>query len=119
MENITVVKADVLAILQKNRDAHRALFLEACEGFKERTIEELERRMADVKAGRPIDMFIKLAQPVDQTKDYDRAIKMLSMAVDDRVVLSETDFAQYVMDDWSWMAAATTTNTLYSGYKRK
>jgi hypothetical protein len=69
-----------------NRDSHRHLFLKAQEGYRKLVIEELDRMLADAKAGRPIRRSISLTEPSDHTKDYDRVIAMLEMSVDDTVI---------------------------------
>jgi hypothetical protein len=51
---------------------------------------------------------------MNQTKDYDRVLKMLDMTTDEVVVLSEDDFAQYVMDEWQWKEQFSQINSTYS-----
>lgn len=102
MEKITVAKAELLAALQQNRDDHRRIFEEALEGFQANAVAELERWLADIRAGKRSSVVVRLPVPVDHTADYNRAIKMVEMSINATVSLSETDFAQYVMDDWGW-----------------
>ncbi len=51
--------------------------------------------------------------PEDHTRDYDRRIKMYEMDIDDTIEMTEQEFAQYVLDDWGWKQAWTTSNTAY------
>jgi hypothetical protein len=67
--------------IQTNRDPHRELFLKAQEGYRKLVIEELDRMLADAKAGRQISRSINLAKPVDHTADYDGILAMLKMSV--------------------------------------
>lgn len=115
MEKITVNKAELMEKLKKNREEHREIFLEALDGFRKKAIQMLEERLTLAKAGKYFDLYLHIVQPVDQTKDYDRAIKMLEMSIDASVELSERDFQQYVLDDWSWKDQFLTSNSLYSG----
>ena len=115
MKQVTVKKDELLEILRKNRTAHRAIFLEAQEGFKKEVIRELEARLENSRKGKHIELFISLDEPVDQTKDYDRAIRMLEMSVNSNAELTETEFSQYVLDDWSWKGQFTSTNSKYLG----
>ena len=115
MERITVKKEELLSMLKKNREEHREVFLEALEGFRKKAIQMLEERLTLAKAGKHFDLYLHIVQPVDQTKDYDRAIKMLEMSIDVSVELSERDFQQYVLDDWSWKDQFLISNSLYSG----
>lgn len=104
MEKIEVKKAELLAVLQQNRDDHRAIFEEALEGFRVNVEAELGRWLVDIRAGKRSSVYVSMSVPKDHTSDYNRAVKMIEMSIGDTVVLSETDFAQYVMDDWGWQA---------------
>src|SRR5260370_18692324 len=115
MENIKVKKEELLKVLKENRAKHREIFLEALEGFRKKAITEFEKRLEAAKAGKHFDIAIALTLPQDQTKDYDRAIGMLEMAIEDVVELGEAEYAQYVMDDWRWKHNFLTSNTTYSG----
>lgn len=115
MENIKVKKEDLLKVLRDNRAKHRQIYEEAIEGYRKTVITEFERRLEDAKAGRKIDIRFSLPQPQDQTKDYDRAIGMLEMTIEDVIQLQEHEYQQYVMDDWSWKQNFLTSNSTYSG----
>lgn len=114
MKIVRVKKAELLAILQKNRAEHREIFLEAQEGYKKTVIAELEKALEEARSGKKITRGISFATPVDQTKDYDRAIRMIEMSTEDIIELTENDFAQYVMDDWSWKNTFAFSNAHYS-----
>lgn len=113
MDKVTVEKKTLLETVRKNRSEHRNIFLRACEGYREEAIATLDKFLADAKAGKRIHQYIGLEEPVDKTKDYDRVIKMLEMSVADTIELTVAEFAQYVMDDWSWKGQFTATNTKY------
>lgn len=113
MRNVNVKITDLLEILRKNRAEHRAIFEKALEGFRKEVIRQLERSLEDAKAGRRYRLRIDLIQPMDQTKEYDRAIGMLEMATDETIDLSEIDYACYVQDEWSWKNQFTASNSRY------
>jgi len=114
MQTVKIEKAALLAIVRENREKHRAIFLEAQEGFRAQAIAELDRLLENAKAGRRIPRSWSMLAPVDQTKEYDRVLKMLEMSVDDIVELSQHDFARYVMDDWEWREQFLASNARYS-----
>lgn len=99
---IVVKKSDLLGALKKNRDVHRSIFLEAQVGYREAVIKELDSMLADARSGRAYRKVVRLEEPQDHTRDYDRIVKMLEMSIADDVPISETEFAQYVLDDWGW-----------------
>jgi hypothetical protein len=114
MNSVTVRRDELTKKIQTNRDAHRELFLRAQQGYRKLVIEELDRMLADAKAGRQISRSINLAEPVDHTADYDRILAMLKMSVDDTITLSAQEFNQYVLDNWEWSKLASYTNQSYA-----
>lgn len=114
MEAINVKRDELLTVLKANRENHRKIFLEAQEGYRAMAITELDSWLAEAKAGKRIRRALTLIEPVDQTKEYDRAVRMLEMSVDERVLLSEHDFQCYVMDEWHWKQQFNSSNIGYS-----
>lgn len=112
---VRIKRDELLAVLKENRAAHRSMFEKATEGYRRRAIEELDRSLQDAKAGKKIRRAITLVEPMDQTRDYDRAIRMLEMTVDEIVTIGDKEFQNYVMDDWSWKEAVMTSNSAYLG----
>jgi hypothetical protein len=104
----------LLTKVRANREAHRELFLKAQDGYRKLIIEELDRMLAEAKAGRRISRSINLAEPTDHTSDYDRVVAMLEMSVEETITLDAQDFDQYVMDNWDWSSFALSTNTFYA-----
>lgn len=118
MNAVKVSKTELLTTLKANRDNHRKIFLEAQEGYRAAAIAELDKMLAEARAGLKVRRSLTLVEPSDQTRDYDRAIRMLEMAQDEVVELEEHDFMQYVMDDWSWKKQFLHSNFAYSATAR-
>lgn len=114
MRDIRVSKSKLIETLKKNREAHRKIFLEACDGYRKKAIELLDAELKKAKAGKQFQIYFSLGQPVDQTKDYDRVIGMLTLDTEDFILLSEVDYRQYVLDDWNWKANFMASNAFYS-----
>jgi hypothetical protein len=112
MSGVTVKKDELLTEIKKNRDAHRDLFIEAQKGYRDDVIKELDAMLSDARAGKSIRRAVQLVEPQDHTKDYDRVIKMLEMCTEEKVFISDSEFAQYVQDDWGWKQqfVASTSN---------
>ena len=110
---VTVKTSDLLEELRKNRGAHRDIFLKAQNGFKAAVLETVEDMLDQARQGKRVNFSVHLPAPIDQTKDYNRAIKMFEMSTESETDLEEHEFAQYVMDDWSWKDQVTMTNTAY------
>ncbi len=114
MDAVNIKRTELLATLKKNRASHRKIFLEAQDGYRKLAIAELDEYLREAKAGKRIRRGLTLVEPVDQTKEYDRAIRMLEMSVDKVVSLSDTDFQCYVMDEWRWKGQFEASNIGYS-----
>lgn len=114
MRSVTVAKADLLTILKENKTKHRSIFLEAQRRYRERCIEELDKTLADARAGRNFQLQFRLPVPEDHTKEYNQVIKMVEMSQDDNLELTNQEFATFVMDDWSWKAAWAANTASYT-----
>lgn len=102
MNETTVQKDQLLAILRNNRSEHRSKFEQAVEVYRARLQEWLEDRLQNLLAGEKIDVQIRMPEPEDYTHEYDRAIRMLEMNVHDEIEISARHFDQLVMDRWQW-----------------
>jgi len=102
MNSVKVKKSHLLDILKNNRHDHRNIFIDAQAKYKEAVIAELEKSLADARAGKQVDYILRLVQPEDHTRDYDRVIRMLELSIDEVIEMPERDFTQYVLDEWAW-----------------
>jgi len=115
MQETTVKKEELLARLRENRLEHRENFLRGLVGYKKLMLEEMERRVEELRQGRMVSRTIGFEEPCDYTKEYDRVIEMLEMSVDDEITITGTEFRQFVMDDWSWKEHFLANVTSYHG----
>jgi len=102
MKTITVNKAHLIATITQNRDAHREQFLAAQKKFREKVIESLDFRLREARAGRHVDIAVRLPEPVDYTDSYDTALEMLAWEQSETIALDRTDFERYVQNNWEW-----------------
>jgi hypothetical protein len=95
------------------RDEHRSTFEKAQEVYRTKMIEELDRALADAKAGSQIKRAWALPEPEDHTEDYDQAIEMLEMEVEDTVTIDSDTFRQLVQNRWYWERSFATNTMSY------
>lgn len=114
MKSIKIEREKLLEIVKANRENHRNIFLEALEGYRREVIRLLEERLEQARKGKRVTHIISLVQPMDQTREYDRVIRMLELTIDNPVELTEMEFAQYVQDEWNWRGAFLHSNAAYS-----
>lgn len=113
-DTVVVQKDKLVETLTANRDAHRAIFEEALEGYKTRSVELLEEHIERIKKGKVERIVVSLPVPEDHTDDYDRALTSLEWSIFDEVELTMREFDQYVRDNWSWKGEFTATTSLYN-----
>lgn len=113
-DTVVVQKDKLVETLTTNRDAHRAIFEEALEGYKTRSVELLEEHIERIKKGKVERIVVSLPVPEDHTDDYDRALTSLEWSIFDEVELSMREFDQYVRDNWSWKNEFTATTAMYN-----
>jgi hypothetical protein len=102
MELITVDKKTLIETITRNREEHREMFLKAQKRFRKAVIKALDERLEQARAGKQVELLIRLPEPVDYTYSYDTALAMLDWEVEDTVQLSQHDFERYVQNDWEW-----------------
>lgn len=103
MNDITVLKSNLIETVRTNRNEHRQKFLDAQTVYRARVIDELDARLLEArKPGGRIDLGFHLPEPVDYTSEYDQALAMLEWEVADRVTLDHDTFRQLVLNQWHW-----------------
>ena len=115
MQNVKVKKDELLTKLKENCADHRTAFLKAQEVYRETVIKVLDAELAAVRAGQPfvVQRLTVLVVPRDHTEEYERVIRMLEMAIETEIVLTEREFMTYVDDNWGWMAEFANTVSTY------
>lgn len=110
---LTVKKSVLLEAIRKNREKHLAAYLETNRAYQKALVGLLERMLDDARSGKAVTHSIKLPKPESHEEDYDRVISFLEMSVSEEITIAETQFAQYVRDQWAWKQAFDTVGMSY------
>lgn len=113
MENITVNKNDLMKTLRTNQQEHEAQYAAAIVKYREKLIEELDKKLARAKEGKPVKHQFYLPIPENFTDDFETAIQMLEWAQGDTVDLSYRDFQRFVQNKWEWNDRFASNTTAY------
>ena len=113
MSEIQVDRKVLLKKIKENRETHRSTFLKAQQGFRKAVINKLEEVLKNARNGVRFETSLGLPVPQDMTKEYDMIISMLELSVDHRMTISQGEFKQYVLDQWSWKGGWETSNSSY------
>lgn len=114
MQTIRVRKEKIIESLTTHRAQHELILQEAIAGYRKHVIKELKKRLAAARKGEKIDRYINFEEPVNRLADYDTAIGMLELSVDDFVNLTEREYRSYVKDEWDWKLQFFIGNSAYS-----
>lgn len=110
---INVDKDQLTQTLVANREKHGAAYQKAKAGYIKVTTKQLEEYVERLANGELLVQRFINAPPEDHTDDYDDAISMMEWSLNDRIELTQSQFKQYVQDDWGWKESWITSNTAY------
>lgn len=115
---VTARKADILAKLYANREAHQHMVAEARAGYLDAARRELRQRLGQIEDNKPVALDFKLKPPKDFSRIYDTTISQLEAHTGDTIELSSSEFNMLVEDQWDWMSEFINLNARYSGSTR-
>lgn len=114
MQRIEANKTEILETLRKNREKHSQIVKEARVGYLDRAQIEINKRLEQLRAGKVVALTFSLSVPLDYTRVYDTAIRMLELHQQNTITLDSTQVACLVMDQWEWTRNFYTSNSRYS-----
>jgi len=109
---ISVERKKLIGILQENRAKHEADYEKSVEGYKKFLVEHAAANVDRAASGKHPNPFPH-RKPGNYLPQYDRALGMLALSVDDNVGLSAYDYARFVDDDWDWKDEFVTSTSVY------
>ena len=116
MHAVKVNRIELLGIVRGNLEKHIKEFNESVEDYKAAAIKLAEANMELAKSGE-LDKIAKMRavpqKPVSYEQNYNRAIRMLELSVDETIEVEEDVFNQLVLDEWSWKNAFVASASLY------
>lgn len=116
---IKAKKDEVLAALRTNREEHQQIVREARLGYMEKAKQALSAKLDELASGKISALSFGLMLPVDYTKEYDTAIRMLELHQEDQVELDEALVRCFVLNQWEWMSQFIGSNAVYSATAMK
>lgn len=117
MHTVKVDKTQLLEKLDGNLQRHRQDYAEAFDGYRERVVTELDKAANEARSGGEVRTYIDLEAPHNHTNEYEKAIAMLNMSVDQVIELDAHQFNCYVLDQWEWKKHAMTVASQYVAKK--
>ena len=119
MRKVNIEKQELLDIVRENKQKHVEDFKESVTDYKKAALLIAKDNLALVKTGK-VEEIVKVKhmppKPVSFEHDYDRAIRMLELSIDNVIELEQDIFNQLVLDEWTWKTTFTSNSTLYKTY---
>lgn len=116
MEKIRVNKQELLTIIKENRKKHKKEYIEAIQAYRVKAGDIFTKELAKIVSGENFNTRFELIKPESHIKEYDLAIKMLEMSVDDNVEIERHEFNQLVNDEWDWKYSFSTSRLSNQAY---
>ncbi len=118
MQTVKIDKAVLKAQVVKNLEIHIKEYKESLEGFYlQRSV--LIDMLGNSKHKEDLDKIItdlydmNLDKPKSYEKDYNKVLLMIDLGSEPILSLTNSEFSQYCMDDWSWKNSFSVTNSKY------
>lgn len=115
---IRVNKVTLLEKLKENLEHHKEDYTTAHEGWKIELRQELEKKLERLEGGDwgkdADDLYIKSHEPESHEGNYEDAIGMLELATEDTIVLSHSQYTQFIKDEWGWKQNWSASNASYT-----
>lgn len=116
MRSVKVEKNELLGIVRDNKKKHVKEFDESVKDYKKAALKVAKEHVDLAKTG-DLEQIAKIRampqRPASYEKDYDRAIRMLELSVEDTIELEEDIFNQLVLDEWHWKNQFVASGALY------
>ena len=114
MQTVRLSKSDLVKTLLVNRDVHQEAYDKAIVGFFKAKIADLSSGLATTKRGEEWQADGGIVRPSNHSGDYSWAIALLQQSLDNEVHLSQPEFRQFVMDEWTWQTGFQASATSYA-----
>lgn len=116
MHSVKIKKDELLGIVRENLNKHVKEYVESVEDFKALSLKVATANLKLVKTGdlasiSRIEAMPRAPQSYEQ--NYQRAIRMLELSVDEVIELEEDVFNQLVLDEWTWKHSFVATSAMY------
>lgn len=119
MTSVKVSRDALVKTIRENRAKHVAEYKEALAGWRVDYEEWLRDTLEDVIHAEPERALFSTGfskpKPTSHESEYDTALQMLEMSIDDSVILLDEEFRQLVQDQWHWKQTFSAINSAYLG----
>lgn len=119
MRSVKINKVELLGIVRENKSKHILAYKEAVEDYinAARTIVNYNVDKINQGTVEAIEKCKSIpSAPKSYEDEYNRAIRMLELSVDDEIELEADVFNQLVLDEWTWKNNFAMMASTYKAY---
>ncbi len=109
---ITVKKSQLIEQLKANKANHIKEYNEAVIAYKEEALKQLREQIEEVEKG-SLQAKLFLTSPINSADEYDKVIQMFEWEINDDVELEQSEFNEFVLDEFDFARDAKFANTMY------
>lgn len=114
MQVVRLDKTALIGTLYSNRDKHQTDYDTAIVGYYKAKIADFESGLKLVKKGEDFTPDTGIVKPSNHSGEYSWAIELLTRSLDNEVHLQQSEFRQFVMDEWNWSTSFRASATSYA-----
>jgi hypothetical protein len=114
MYSINVEVVNLLAKLKENREKHIDEYNNTMKLYRNVAIIKLQDALTAAKSDGEFNPNVDLKKPVSYEKEYNKAIAMLEATSDATVSITDDEFDNYYLDNWSWKHSFSSSSSSYS-----
>jgi len=114
MKTINVNRKKLMDVVRGNLAAHIKEYTDMMEEYKKELIPQLQTLVVDAQnSTKNFKKTIYLKEPQNHEKAYSKILSMLSMSVDEVIILDSREYDKYVMNEWEWSHEFAQAKTAY------
>lgn len=111
---LLVKKADLIAQIKKNKEAHIKAYAKAVVAYKKEALKQLAEQTKAAKEGK-LNIHLTLISPVSLADHYDELVEMFELEVREEIELTQQEYNEYYKDKTEVTIHAMMSNSLYLG----
>jgi roadblock/LC7 domain-containing protein len=112
-KTVNVERLKMIESIKAGLALHTKTYNEALVDFKEYALIEVNKLQAAIAAGDYSKTAINLIQPVSHIKEYEEAIEIFEMSVDENINIDLDTFKAYFKNEWQWSRGFESTAMMY------
>lgn len=115
-QTVNVSRRDLLEALELNLEKHKKAYAQAVINYRKAL--QVDLTAALIQANDPNSQISKIKvefnHPVSYANQYQKAIDMLKLSVDETINIDSDSFFAYFKDEWSWKSGFDLANSIYA-----